>query len=223
MKRRCRLFDRCCGKLTCMLLDGVSELGEQPLPKDFGLVWLVNPARAIEHRQGHHQRMMMPGAVLPRCNLTIGLIYQRHTFLRAGGVSKHQAARLHQRVRFRLAVIGGQSCRDDRAHAQHAIHCPQTLDDFAKTDQRDMRWIDDAEDLFDALLTEIGNRDRRFRKPRTARTSGARTLHDITKIFHQGSEALLVCIEQGWHLQKPILTTVYRAPVPRQILRASHD
>src|ERR1051325_12118701 len=40
------------------------ETRQQPLAKDVSLFSLARPARAVEHRQSHRQRMMLTGAIL---------------------------------------------------------------------------------------------------------------------------------------------------------------
>src|SRR5947209_10561890 len=55
---------------------GLVESAHQPVEEDFGLATLVRPARAVEHRQGHGERVVLSGAVARVLELSVESVNQ---------------------------------------------------------------------------------------------------------------------------------------------------
>lgn len=60
-----------------MLIVARSTLMRQRAPVHLGLIVFARPAGAVEHRQGHQQGVVLPGAVVRQAELVVDLIDQR--------------------------------------------------------------------------------------------------------------------------------------------------
>ena len=88
-------------------------------------------------------------------------------------------------------------------HAEHAADSPGPFHDLAEADECDLGRVDDAEDLLDALVAEVGDGDGRVGHLGAAQSAGSGPTDKVAQRLHELVERELVGVVDGGGDQAP--------------------